>query len=468
MKRFTAFFLAFTLSLLCFAQGSLPLQLELPSSQYSTELKRLLCDTDGFCIFYPSYTSTDSITYHIKHYDTRFKETFSCTTPVPPDYEFSDADYLDGAVSAIFQKKNKKKYESEGLLIQYDCKTHYCKQAPLSQLPARQVRDFILTKGGSVFVADLDKRQSNLYFLQTGTRHARPLQIDNAPIYTISDFHEDTTCHKYYVLLNTNPNTNENVLWLCETDLHGNPQYVIDLPDTGAVRFENARLAPADSGRLLIIGNYRSRVSNATGTFTLTYFDREFSTPQLFPAQDIQKSANTTSEISTLQSSIFHNNGKYAFVQEYYYPEYQYSTYYEYGVPTTEPVFIGYRFLWADVELFDSTGTQLWRYQFPYDNILLSNLTSHLKVRIGNENILFYYLIGQKLCTMLTNDQLQIIDPKRTTTLFANENKSEQLIYTTSLLPWYDNFFQLAGYRFKAKKGKNSNPIYFINKLRYQ
>lgn len=467
MKRFLIFFTILCASLSCFAQG-VPLRLELPSTQYSTELKRLMCDTDGFCILYPSYSPTDTFSYNIKQYDTQLKETFSFNTRLHNDFEFADADYSNGTVAIIFQKKIKKKYDTEGILILYDCKTHLWSQAPLLQLPTHPIHDFVITKGGGVFMAELDKRQSNLFFLQSGACAVHPLQIDNAPIYSISDFHEDTIQDKYFVLLNTNPHSNDNVLWLCETDLNGNPQYVIDLPDTGTVRFEDARLAPADSGRLLIIGNYVSRESNATGTFTLFYTDRTFSIPQLFPAQNIQQSAKTTSEISTLQSTIFHNNGKYAFVQEAYYPEYQYSTYYEYGVPTTEPVFIGYRFLWANVELFDSTGAQLWEYQFPYDNILLSNLTSHLNVCIGNEYILFYYLIGQQLCTMLTNDQLQIIAPKRITTLFANENKNEQLIYTTSLQPWYDDFFQLSGYRFNSKRGKNSNPIYFINKLRYQ
>jgi len=426
-----------------------------------------LCDTLGLCIIYPEY-HTDTTVFHLKQYNTQLEEVFHCTTTFSSEYEYSSAAYLNGMVGILYQKKNKKKMGTEGIYIRYDCLSHQWQLQSVSQLPAREIQRFSLTKQGCLFEAELEKRMSNLFFLTDGEQQARPLVIDNAPSYIINDFVEDTANQHLYILLNTNPYTNDNVLWLCETDATGKPLYVVDLPDTGAVRFENARMIQSDSNRLLIIGTYVSRKSSANGTFTIRYANRRFSAPQLFPLQDNQQSGSTSSEISTLQSNIFHNNGKYAFVQEAFHPEYRYSTYYEFGVPTTEPVFIGYRFRWAFVEFFDSTGTRLWTYQFTYDDLLVTNLTCHLRVCIGDENILFYYLLGQELCTMLTNDQLQIIDPKRTTTLFANENKSEQLIYTTSLLPWYKNKYLLSGYRFKANRGKNKTPVYFLHKLEYR
>ena len=467
MKRFLFPFILLLISATSLAQSGQPLRLELPATQYSDELKRVLCDSDGVCILYPSY-KPDSITCHFAQYNTQLESIFDFKFTLTDEYDFSTAAYKNGTVGILYQQKNKKKFGTKGFLVRYDCRTHQWTKTAVHQLPPREIQRFALTSKGCVFVSETDKRQSNLFTINFNDTVVQALTLPNAPNYIVNDYLEDTAQGHLIVMLNTKPHTSDNVLWLCECDLDGNAQYVIDLPDTGTVRFDNAHIAPLDSARILILGLYVSRTSNEQGSYSLIYGNRHFSTPRLFPAQSAQLTTSLNNEVSTLQGPIFYHNGQYAFVQETFYPEYQHTTTYEFGVPTTEPTFIGYRFLNANVALYDTSGLQLWNYQFPFDNLLVTNLTAHLRVNFGNENILFYYLIGQQLCTMLTNKELQIIDPIRNTTLFANENRSGQMIYTTSLLPWYGPYFMLTGYRFNAKKGKGSTPVYFMHKLEYR
>ena len=103
------------------------------------------------------------------------------------------------------------------------------------------------------------------------------------------------------------------------------------------------------------------------------------------------------------------------------------------------------------------------------DNMLVTNLTSHLRVAFTKAGILFYHLQSEYLVTMLTDRELNVIDPIRSSALFPQQNKENPVVYTTALWPWYEDYYLLSGYRFRnTGSTKTRRPVYFINKLRYQ
>ena len=200
--------------------------------------------------------------------------------------------------------------------------------------------------------------------------------------------------------------------------------------------------------------------------YSILYENGSFSEVELLPYDPVTKSQ---SEVLYLPGRLFRDSTHVAFVTESFYPEYRYSTTYSYGVPTTEPIFMGYRFLNADVHIFDKEGHPAGKYSFPFDNMLVTNLTSHLRVAFTKAGILFYHLQSEYLVTMLTDRELNILDPIRSTTLFPQQNKENPVVYTTALWPWYDDYYLLSGYRFRSGgSSKTRRPVYFINKLRYQ
>ena len=130
---------------------------------------------------------------------------------------------------------------------------------------------------------------------------------------------------------------------------------------------------------------------------------------------------------------------------------------------------MGYRFLNAEVHIFDKEGHLAGKYSFPFDNMLVTNLTSHLRVAFTKAGILFYHLQSEYLVTMLTDRELNVIDPIRSSALFPQQNKENPIVYTTALWPWYEDYYLLSGYRFRnTGNTKTRRPVYFINKLRYQ
>ncbi len=362
------------------------------------------------------------------------------------------------------------------MLISYDLQKKEIDTLSLTHLPLNDINKFTAKNGCFLFTSPTPHDNSNIYFLAKGSHSPHALYLHNAPEYSIDDFLSDTLCNKHLVCLNTSAKTKDNVLWLCETTIDGEPIRYKDLPDTGDFRFQNARIAQLDTGVYLLSGTYQLRKSGlgntATGIYSLLYQNGQFSTPQLFPFNiiDVENAKHTRSdndfdELLYLVSKIYTDGHHYALVAEGFYPEYRYSTTYMYGVPSTEPVFVGYRFTGAEVMLFDKMGNKIWNYNFPF-NLLVSNLTTHLRVAYPNNQILLFYMQDKNIVTMLTDCELSIIDPIRSNPLLPSENNNPQSITTTGLSPWYDNYYILSGYQFKT--GKSKSPVFFLNKLKYQ
>lgn len=462
------------LSFYCIAQKGTPLQLEFPCSQYSTELQCIPCHTQGVCVFYPTQTA-DSSYIHLLHYNINLEFVNRTQFNIDPQLSFAASHYSDSCVYLLYQNKNKKHRTPEGFLYRYHCDSHQIEATELSTLPINDIKQFTVHNGAIYFVSATGRDNTNLFFGAQGQSFTKGLYLNNAPDYTIDCYHIDTVNQKVLACVNTSSGTRNNVVWLAELTLQGEPLRVIDLPDTGNVRFQNARIAQMDSSRYLITGTYQIRKNGlnntASGKYTTIYENGRCSEPQLYPFNSARAaSANTMSnEVLYLTSKIYYDSSRYISVAESFYPEYRYSTTYSYGVPTTEPIFVGYRFLNAEIHVFNQDDSLLWQYTFPFDNLLVTNLTTHLRADFIGSNTLFYYILNQSLTTMLVDENLEVIDPIRTSEIFPSNKSNLSTIYTSGISRWYNNYFLLIGCRIpKNGNNKNSKTSYFLNKLKYE
>lgn len=452
-----------------FAQSNKPVRLEFPSEQYSTELQCVLCDAQGLCLLYPTYEADTTIA-HIAHYNTDLSLVADTFLRLPIHYIYIASAYNDGGLYVLYQEKLKKKKTPAGLLVHLDIVNHRTDTLHLRNLPTDDITRLRAYRGQLLFTCSTDKDNTNLFFMHSDQPFVQGLYLKDAPSYTIDDFWVDTLGQRIVTCANLSSSTKDNVIWVCESDLEGNVLRIVDMPDTGAYRFQNARITQVDTSRMLIAGTYQLRKGNqgntATGVYSVLYENGAFSEVELQPYDPVTKSQ---SEILYLPGRLFRDSTHVAFVTESFYPEYRYSTTYSYGVPTTEPIFMGYRFLNAEVHIFDKEGHLAGKYSFPFDNMLVTNLTSHLRVAFTKAGILFYHLQSEYLVTMLTDRELNVIDPIRSSALFPQQNKENPVVYTTALWPWYEDYYLLSGYRFRnTGSTKTRRPVYFINKLRYQ
>lgn len=450
------------------AQGDNPIRLEFPASQFSSELQYVLCDTSGLYILYPTY-DIDTPVAHIVLYDVNLQKQKETSLRLPLQYIYMASTYHDGDLYVLFQEKIKKKKSPRGILLHLRPGFDGMDTLHIHNLPTEDIAHIKNYAQTIYFTCPTGKSSSNLFVLPSNRPYIHGLYLKDAPDYTIDDYAIDPAGERVFVCANIGSNSRNNVIWLCESTLEGDVTRMIDLPDTGSYRFQNARIALLDSGRLMIAGTYQLRKSSydntATGIYTLIYDNGEFTNIEL---STYDPPAAGKTEVLYLPGRLFRDSSLVAFVTESFYPEYRYSTTYSYGVPTTEPIFMGYRFIDADVRIFDFKCHQIGNYDFPFDNMLLTNLTTHLRVTFSPDQILFYHIIGQTLTTMLTDKQLNVIDPIRSSTLFPQENHNTPMVYTTALYHWYSDYYLLSGYRFRNASNRNRNPVFFLNKLQYR
>lgn len=461
-------------SLYCLAQNGTPLQLEFPCSQYSTELQCIPCQAQGVCVFYPTQIN-DSSHIQLAQYNVNLEFVNRCQFAIAPQLSFAASHYSDNCVYLLYQNKNKRHRETEGQLFCYHCDSHQIEATELKSLPINDITQFSVHNGAIYFVSATGRDNTNLFFGANGQPFTKSLFLNNAPDYTIDCYHIDTVNQKVLTCVNTASGTRNNVIWLAELTLQGEPLRIIDLPDTGSVRFQNARIAQMDSSRYLISGTYQIRKgglnNTASGKYTTIYENGRCSEPQLYPFNSARAASTNamSNEVLYLTSRTYYDSSRYVTIAESFYPEYRYSTTYSYGVPTSEPIFVGYRFLNAEIHLFNQEDSLIWQYTFPFDNLLVTNLTTHLRADFIGSNMLFYYILNQSMTTMLVDEHLEIIDPIRTSEIFPSNKSNVSSTYTTGITRWYKDYFLLVGCRIpKSGNNKNSKTSYFINKLKYE
>lgn len=443
--------------------------MEFSSSRYGSQFHNVLCDSLGTCVIYEK-ANADSKSLIIEHYSAEFQLKDKQIVGVSPTKTYDGAIFHQGDVFVVLHDKNKKKKEKTGLLVQYHCQSQLIDTLSIGNLPTDDISHLTAYEGNLFFTSATSKNNENLFFLNPNSKYASALFLPNAPDYTIDDFVIDTVAQKVMICANTSSNSRNNVIWICETDLSGNILFVTDLPDTSDYRFQNARIVSMGQGRFFIAGTYQQRKSSlyntADGTFVTYYENHRFTNTRRIEYSKRNHLYDTEgrSELLYLPGKIFHDSTRYAFVSEAFYPEYRYSTTYSYGIPSTEAIFLGYNFLSAHVVIFDTIGELLWKYEFPFEKALVTNLTPHLRINFLDNHILMYYQIGQAIYTMLTDNAMEVVDPLREAALYPTTDNTTQKRVTTSLTHWYDDYYMLAGYRMSKDKA----PTFFLTKLRYR
>ncbi|MBO7491240.1 MAG: hypothetical protein J6T59_02245 [Bacteroidales bacterium] len=455
------------LSLPADAQRGKPLVLDFPLELYGEDLQHTPCDTFGLCVFHSS-SKNDSCLFELFHYDCNLEQTGHTRLLFAPETYLEAACYGDGELVILFQYKEKKKKTGSGFFLIYDCSKKQVDTLSVDGLAAGSVSRMSHNKDLTLFSATRsNNKHKDLYYLGKGATHAQRLNIPDVVDYQIEDFGIDTSQRHVLAALRSTVN-NQTMIWLCETDYRQNILFTSDLPDTLGHRCESLRMLPLDSSQWFLAGIYESRANNVTmGVYTLPYHDMQFDSLSLHPY-------TTASIVTPNNGQYFHTGGKLTcdtngivFITETLYPEYHDRPVYNYGVMTYEQTFNGYRYTSADVFVFQPDGTETWYYNFPYDNILSQQLGSYLNFSFLQDRYLLYYVRGNELVTMLTNSNDEIIDSKRTSSLFPASANSPFTYNGTQMKQWYGGYYLLSGQRRSSRSSLGSSK-YFIHKLWYR
>ncbi|MBO4488796.1 MAG: hypothetical protein J5741_03950 [Bacteroidales bacterium] len=467
-------FLAPCLLLLCLAfslpaeaQKGKPLVLDFPLDLYGEDLQHIPCDTLGLCVFH-TLIHNDSCQFELLHYDCNLQQVGHIRLMTPLETTLEAACYGDGVLTVLFQNREKKRRSGHGVLLRYNCVQKKTDTLSIDGLAAGKVFSLERHPGLTLFTAArANNKGKDLYYLPEGSTHAQRLYIPDAIDYQIEDFGVDTVMHHVLAALRSTVN-NQTLLWLCETDYDRNILFTAQLPDTLGHRCESLRMTLLDSSQWLLAGIYDSRANNVTmGVYTLPYHDMQFDSLSLHPY-------TTASIIAANNSQYYHTGGKImrdtngiVFITETLYPEYHDRPIYNYGIMTYEQSFYGYRYMSADVFIFQPDGSETWYYNFPYDNILSQQIGSYLNFSFLPDRYLLYYTRGNDLVTMLTNQNDDILDSKRTSNLFPTSASSPYSYEGTQMKPWYGGYYLLSGKKMSTRSSLGGSK-YFIHKLWYR
>ncbi|MBR4135635.1 MAG: hypothetical protein IKU03_04395 [Bacteroidales bacterium] len=459
------------LLLLCFCWGLSPalqaqkgksLTLEFSSNQNIFDLQHLSCDTNGLCVYYYSITDLTH-TFHLLHYDLNFQLLHHDTYDIAENFVVEGASYSQDEAVILLQKRVKNKRSGEGYLFRYNFRKQQSDSLHIHGLPTNGILRMKCAPGLILFSSTTSNtKHNNLYFLTGNSTTAQGLSIPDARGYDIEDFNIDTATRRVVVGLKSTVN-NKSLVWLCETDYERNPLFIPELPDSLQYRCESLRMTLLEDGHWMLAGTYENRANDITeGVYTLPYRDHEFDSLKHHPYSTSSILASNNSTYSHTGGTIVADGNRIAFITETLNPEYRDRPVYYYGVMTYEYSFYGYRYANADIFLFDSTGTEVWYYTFPYDDILSQQVNSYLQLSFIQDNILLYYVRGTDMVTMLTNTHDDILDSKRETSLFRNTGQYNDYS-NVQLKRWHGDYYLLSGF-----KSNKSSGTYFIHKLWYR
>lgn len=457
-------------------------KLVFPSEQYPNPVTFVNCDSNGLCVLAQSADmGTDSVVWNIFHYDVDFNLVHQAAFNLSKTQRCLEVAYDKGDFVILFRNEVKRRKNHTGCVAHYNIYDRSVHVESIEQLPDAMTWGLNVHDGHLLFACRHGRRSEDLLYYKLGTRFVKPLAIENPSNYSVRDFMFDTIRKKVIACLQTesNPKT-DPILWLYETDFEGNLQYAIEFPDNLDIHFLNVRIQPIDSAEFLFLGTYKERqnvleYSSADGIYLLHFKDGNFDEPRYYPFESgkppVQKLFNRANVDFIIDDLIQNQNG-FSVIVESYHPVYrEISRFDEHGGTFTYDVLIGFNFINAYVKTFDQRGKILWEYTLPFDNMMVHEVESHLKLSLFPQQILFYYLKGAQIVTLLTDNDLNIIEPLRNTSLQAlEENTSTDIYYSNSqLIPWYGNNYLLTFNKsFKTKRYDEDHSVFYIYKLKFQ
>ncbi len=449
------------------AQKGKPLAMEFSTDLYGDNITHMPCDSNGLCVFYLSGPE-DSTSFNLLHFDRNFQQVHNLQFRIPIYQEMVSFTYDNNELVILFQEKIKKKKSELGTLLRYNCVSKVSDTLSVKGMPAGNIISIKSATPLLLFSAySANNKQSNLYYLYQGDNFVHPLHIPDAIAYQVEDFGIDSAARHVLVALNSTLD-NHPFIWLCETDYQQNILTLTELPDTLSYRCESLCMTHLNSCQWLLAGTYATRKNNATlGVYTLPYHMGTFDSLRLHPYAAISVVAPNNATYTHSPGKITRYGEQIAFITETFQPEYRDRPVYYYGVMTYEYSFYGYRYRNADVHVFNPDGTDAWYYNFPYDDILTQNTGTYLNIAFIRDMYLLYYTRSNNMTTMLTNANTDIIDSKRSSTIFPETPNSAISYDGTRITQWYGDYFLVSGYK-RNTKSSRASTTYFIQKLWYR
>ncbi len=478
-KRFiTILLLQLTVGYLS-AQNNI-IKLEVSENECSHEVRQIICNQEGLCLYYPVYNK-ENTDIHIRHYNTELKLVGQDHITIGPKYLFGGITYTNGYVQILFYMKNPRKKDPDpaGLLLVFSLKDHHFERIGIPNLTLSIFNNLRSYENSLYFCSPIDKNNDNLFFLHKNGEETillQELSISDRIDYNIEDYLIDTIARKLIVCLNRSDNSSNSELWLCETTLEGKATHLVSFPDTGSYLFQSTTLSRISYEKYMVGGTYVHRKNalnkSSEGAYLSIYENGNFTSTNQYAFGDVNSSLSVK-DVQAYKGVIYrpgkivHDSTRYLFSTESFYPVYSYDYTSAYA-PTR--VFNGYQALQVNIFLLDSNAQLIEKQVIPISQTIISNPPfARMRISLRDNQILFYYTIGQMLYTMLTDNSLNIIEPLTGENMLETYLQSDSSFPSVGLNHWYDNTF-LFTYEMLSKSSMNTgkNRTFHYIPMTYQ
>ncbi|MBO4655279.1 MAG: hypothetical protein J5644_07020 [Bacteroidales bacterium] len=484
MLQKTLLFLVLTLPLLLRAQSDPPIRIELETAKDQNDYLFANAGEQGVYVFFESrMPSADSTAWAFVCYDTNLQKKFHFVIPMPAHTQYIAHARSDQYLYFLFQKNLPKKEPTATYLLTVDLTAPRYHLRPLPEFTHRQPVG-LHAADGHLLIHATDSRRDSIFFLNPS----------NGSLFCIRDLFPyraefctaDTSHHRWLIGLRTNKNEKEEELFLYEYNYLTGASQIYNFPSTPNLTYNSARAFLVNADTLLIAGTYNSlqnRYSSNlhSGVYTMLYHNHQIDSAKIFNYSNLKgkETENATLpndlNLQLIVGPTAHNDLQYTFITEVYYPEYDYNynyydPYYSAG-PTTSSTFAGYHFTHAYITTFNRSGDLVWDHYFPFNSLISMQLRNFLQVSYLDQDAIIYYPRNNRIHSTLVN-QYDVLE-RISSINIETTNSREVVEYNrgTEVMPWYRNYYLVAGYQNLKNKDKKIRPtryVFFINKLEYR
>jgi hypothetical protein len=481
-------FFCFLLSAFCFlslfAQVDLPLRVELESAKDQQDYRLVSLAKHGAFVFYQSaILSVDTMQWVFIHYDTNLVRNNLYKIKLPNLCQYLSADFSNDKLYLFLQKPAHKKDSLRNYLLEWNLLTQDFQLIELQNHKSPYLT-YIKVADDYLFMMANEQKEKSIVYYNLKTHNKQTLQFTDDEVISFESFCIDTTTKKTYCSMFLKNKKNSRAE-LFVTDYSGTILNRTVFPAHEDIVYNSAKIALAGKDSVLFVGGYsnirdRKQRDCYSGIYTMSFSKNRFSNINTHSfgallAKDSAFNAKHLAETNLAMGMyINQSNGIIFAITHLFYPEYQYNTtpsyrgfgYYGYDMPTQ--TFLGYKFLNAYIQEFNTHGLLLNEWYFPLNNVQTHSLYNLVNLHQDREgNTLIYYVYKNDVVSQFMNGQ-RVIAPQ-TAIPVALMQRADVLEYSSNIIMrhWYDNNFLLSGYQHirNSQRGKGKRYVFFLNKL---
>lgn len=408
---------------------------------------------------------------HISVYDTNMQKMFDSSLVVMGNVDFDKHGYSNNTAFLLLKNKISRK-ESEWSIVLYDFSENRFEIKKIESFYNFNSVLAVQNIKGNIFLSFSDKQKYNyVLFL--------PKNVDK-PV----EFSFSSTTSTKFLAVTTDVIRDEFIfsllasgkVFLFKTDLAGNSKFAKIIDENNA-DYAFFRTLASDKHQLYLFKNSGSFntfrvynldeeavVSNSTVYYTASYNDK-LTFPDSLKSKLLFK---TSQETELTDPRMYVGKDMTAVVYDLYQSEYQ--NYY--NGHFIDRRFYGYRYLRAEIVIFDTIGNLLNQLTMPYDDShnLHTVLVGKTQVAfLKNGDFLLYYMDSEGLTTYLLDDKYRTKDPIRTQSIPLKskvyQRRNAEIDVFSS---WYDcNNFIISAFQY-SKEVKNKKVGYIVNKIVFE